>query len=295
MTASLWLFPSLAMAQATNPPDVMNLEDGTFLRGTIVERNAERVVFMLPTGEVRTYPMDEVRSVGPVSASLEPQPVAPVPMASEPATPEPATPEPATPEPAAPPAPVAPQPPASEGVAPPLSPYDDADASNETARIRVVTDQEGLSLQRMSGSGTLSVMGGGALGTARVDTFDVMCNAPCDMDVEPGTYQFGVAQGDGSALRAGAPIDLLSDTTLSIAFDDRSRLRVGGWFIYAAGAGGGAALVMGGVLQGPGIIDVPLLVTGIVIALAGSITGLVLAFLGDVASVDVIDAEGVHF
>lgn len=54
-----------ASAQTPAPPDVVRLRDGTFLRGTIVERSATQVVVMLPTGETRTYHADQVEFAGP--------------------------------------------------------------------------------------------------------------------------------------------------------------------------------------------------------------------------------------
>lgn len=45
------------------PPDIVRLRNGSFLRGTIVERTDEVLVIMLPTGEVRTYPVAELALV----------------------------------------------------------------------------------------------------------------------------------------------------------------------------------------------------------------------------------------
>ena len=59
LQGSLSLLLRLAMflfvqpLQAQLPPDVVHLQDETFLRGTIVERSPTQLVLMLPTGEVR--------------------------------------------------------------------------------------------------------------------------------------------------------------------------------------------------------------------------------------------------
>ena len=62
----------IARARGGPPLDEVTLENGTFLRGTIVERTEDQITLLLPTGAVRTYPMSEVRS-----AEARREPVAP--------------------------------------------------------------------------------------------------------------------------------------------------------------------------------------------------------------------------
>ena len=64
--------------QAQLPPDVVHLQDGTFLRGTIVERSPTQLVLMLPTGEVRTYPAEQVARVEVGALPTTPTPQAEV-------------------------------------------------------------------------------------------------------------------------------------------------------------------------------------------------------------------------
>ncbi len=57
------VFLARITTRAQVPPDVVHLQDGTFLRGTIVERSPTQLVLMLPTGEVRTYPTEVLATV----------------------------------------------------------------------------------------------------------------------------------------------------------------------------------------------------------------------------------------
>ncbi|AKF03530.1 hypothetical protein [Sandaracinus amylolyticus] len=51
--------------RAQTPPDVVILRDGTMFRGTLVERGAQRVILLLPTGETREFAGADVESAGP--------------------------------------------------------------------------------------------------------------------------------------------------------------------------------------------------------------------------------------
>lgn len=81
--AAALALPTLVAAQTTTPADVVRLHDGTFLRGTLVERSPTQVVVVLQTGETRTYPASAVEYAGPdappapTSVAVPPAPIAP--------------------------------------------------------------------------------------------------------------------------------------------------------------------------------------------------------------------------
>lgn len=254
-----------AGAQTSTPPDVVRLRDGTFLRGTIVERSPTQVVLMLPTGETRTYPAAEVEHAGPDTPAPEPVPQAP--------------------SVAAPPFVAPPAPPAGQGV----------------ARLHVRTAQEGLSLQRLQGTTSISVWTGRGVASAQLDQFGIICNAPCDIEVPEGTYQLGIAQGEGNALRAGPPIDLRGEMTLGLTYDDRSLLRAMGWLTFGLGAAGGGALAIAAPFAGPTScsygfcsngFSFEMFAAGIGIMVTSMIVGMILAFLQDAPVIDVIEQDG---
>lgn len=245
---------TIALAQAM-PPDEVRLHDGTYLRGTIVERSPTQLVVMLPTGETRTYPAEQVASAGPA-----------VPAARD-----------------IPPPPV-------QVLAPPGPPM---------ATLRVRSDQPNLSLQQLQGTSTVSVStysarGGVGYGTAQVDHFGIICNAPCETEIPAGTYQLGVAQGTANALRAGAPIDLRGEMDLQLRYDDRSAFRVAGWVTFGLGVAGGTALLLAGLFVSDFGYDVGMVVGGSVLAGVSIIVYFVFAFMNDGAYVDLV-SEGVRF
>lgn len=256
-----------AGAQTSTPPDVVRLRDGTFLRGTIVERSPTQVVLMLPTGETRTYPAAEVEHAGPDTPAPEPVPQAP--------------------SVAAPPFVAPPAPPAGQGV----------------ARLHVRTAQEGLSLQRLQGTTSISVWTGRGVASAQLDQFGIICNAPCDIEVPEGTYQLGIAQGEGNALRAGPPIDLRGEMTLGLTYDDRSLLRAMGWLTFGLSAAGGGALMIAAPFAGPttcyrysgycgNSMSIEMMIAGGAIMVGGMVAAMVLIFMQDAPVIDVIEQDG---
>ena len=245
----VWLPASASFAQSA-PPDVVRLQDGTFLRGTIVEQSPTELVFMLPTGEVRHYPAAQIASAGPNPSSM---PVAAAPSSAQ------------------------------------------ASAVRDSVQLHVETPQQGLSLQRLQGSTSVSVWTGNGVATANVDQYAVVCNAPCDVEMEPGTYQLGIADGTGRAIRAGAPIDIRSATTLQLHYDNREGLRIAGWVTLSLGGAGGLAAVVASLFVTStsydrfGIarssINMPLLISGCVVLGVGMIVGLILGLQGDAAEI----------
>lgn len=253
LTAAL-LVPSLTLAQP-NIADVVRLRDGTFVRGTLIERSATQVVILLPSGESRTYLIDAVEFAGPELPGSVPS----VPVTA-----------------------LAGPPPVS---GPPV------------ARLHVQADQSALSLQRLQGTDTVTVFTGRSVGTAYIDQFSVLCNAPCDIEIPEGTYQLGIAQGEDRAVRAGAPTFLGGDMTLKLNYNDHTGTRVAGWLTLILGNLVGGAMMVLAPSAGSadcsfstGICDstlsMPLLIGGAVIATVASIASIFLIGTRDSASVE---------
>lgn len=242
-----------AAAQTTTPPDVVRLRDGTFLRGTIAERSPTQVVVVLPTGETRTYPADQVEFAGPD----------------------------------VPAAPAIVQSPPQVIAAPPREPM---------ARLHVRASAPELSLQRLQGSATVAVWTGQTMGSARIDQFGIICNAPCDVEIPEGTYQLGIAQGTGDARRAGRPVDLRGDVTLDLRYESRTGMRIGGWVLFGLGAAAGGGLMVGSLFVGDSILDtnLPMLISGGAVLIVSVVVGMIFAFMQDAAEIDV-GADGVRF
>ncbi len=192
---------------------------------------------------------------------------------------------------AAPPAPV-PTPPSPQVSAPAPSWGGSSGGAPRTIHLHARTAQAQLSLQQLTGSTTVSVYTGRTWGTAQVDQFTVICNLPCDVEIPPGTYQLGVALGTNNALRAGPPIDLRSDTTLDVTYDDRSVIRIMGWITLAVGDAAGLAVALAGIGQSGGLVGG--LIGGGVLVAVGTIAGMIMALLNDSPSV-VRVGDGIRF
>jgi hypothetical protein len=238
------LAPAPVGAQSS-PPDVVELRDGSFLRGTIVERiEGQYVVLQLVTGEVRRYEMATVVYAGPASArpgevQVPPPPQTQLIMAA-PAQPR--------------------------GVPVTIVP------ARSDAR---------LTAHRLPGTATAAVWTGRGVGTLHIDSFAPLCTAPCEGELEPGSYYFGVSENDGNAQRAGGgPYTITGPTTLEIDYDNRTGLRVAGWITWIAGILGGT-LLMTIPLLGSGNLEAGPLIGGAVVFTVGLAVGLPLAFLND--------------
>lgn len=192
-------------ASAQGIPDVVRLPDGSFVRGTIVERTPTQIMLLLPNGESRVFAPAEVAYAGPETTLVQ------VP------------------------------PPTVVTIAPPVAP------APAMARLHVVSADEDLTLQRQTGTASFFVSTRRGAGTAVVDQFEVLCRVPCvDTAVPLGTYQLGVARGQGQPFRVGGPIDVRGDLDLRVDYHSRDGERIAGWLTL----GIGGALSVAGVFVG---------------------------------------------
>jgi hypothetical protein len=204
------------------PPDVIRTKDGGLLRGTIVESiPGEKVVILLPTGELREVPMDQVDHAGPLGDA----PPAWTPPPTPPTAPDPS---------AAPSAfPPAPSPPA------PASPDVTLGAP---ASLVLTADEPGITYFLYHGS-TSRPIGGNVILT--LHSFDRLCTAPCRMNLKPGNYRLALALPDRDPTPARRSIDITPSTRgLHGSYTSLRGVRIGGWMLLV----GGAAMGMGGAL-----------------------------------------------
>jgi hypothetical protein len=125
--------PAAAQTAPAPPPDIIRTKDGGMLRGTIVEKVPnDHVEILLPNGQSRTVPMADVDYAGPTAGDTGAAPQAPAPP---------------------PPAPLPAQqsddeetPRATSGSLPATT------IGAGTARLRLTSDQEGLTFHRKTGT-----------------------------------------------------------------------------------------------------------------------------------------------
>lgn len=237
-----------AAAQSRHPHAV-RLRDGTLLRGTITDRDAEHVVIVLPTGATRTLDSAEVELAGPVDEVTSSRPTS---------TPRGSTPR---------------------------------RSGAQLARVRVVAEQDDLSLHRVTRTSSVPMGTGNRITVVDVDEYEALCSAPCTFDIEPGGHQLGIARGDGSPVRAGAPVEVFDGMRLVLHHENRVAYRQAGWVAWIGGGAVGLGVFLWGLVGGSSdeygrIIDAPLVIAGGVTIAVAMLVGIPLSFLNDAGRIE---------
>lgn len=244
-------------AAQTAPPDVVELHDGSYMRGTIVERaEGQYVVIQLLTGEIRKLEDANVLFAGP-SSDWPRNPTSPR-QADTLDAPE------------APPPAAAPAPP-----------------SDGKINVNVTGDGRALTLHHHTGTGTGGVSTSNGYATVRVDTFSPICTAPCATRLERQSHAFGVSldKRDPVPVKDGL-LTLDQPSTLLLDYQDQTGIRTAGWLIAIGSIIAGSAIMMAPLL-GSGSIDgsLALIATGGIVMTLGSVIGLLMIYTKDSASV----------
>lgn len=154
-----------------------------------------------------------------------------------------------------------------------------------TVHVHVDATSEDLTLQQVTGTATAVVSSGRGFASVQIDQFAPLCTAPCDIDVEPGTYTLGVSLGQGNAQRADHNLFTLDrDTSLELEYESREGLRIAGWTTLIVGGLAGLGIMLGPLLSGSDDYIVPLIAGGVVLVVA-ELVGLILAFQNDHADI----------
>ena len=158
-----------------------------------------------------------------------------------------------------------------------------------TVRLHVVADSEvpvALSIPRP---------GGGRM------QFDPLCIAPCEVDIAPAHYRFGVERPGRNARRVSNTIHVQEDMTLRVVYEDRGDTRLTGGLLLALGILGWFTSIAGLGISIGEAFDRHGGNSGAVTSLLGASFGVVcvpigigLALLKDVAEVR-IDPDGIRF
>jgi len=219
--------PAATAAPSPPPPsvgisDVVQLKDGSMVRGTIIElRSGVSVTIELPTGQTREFKMDEVLYAGAFAAAPQPAAVAaPAPGSAS----------------------VAPA-----GASPPAGPNG---PPPNTAKIRLEA-AEPLTFSVATSTSEASIASGRHTGAnILIEHFDRLCTAPCDAELPSGRYRFSLTKDEGTlSVRNEVPVS--PGDTLKGEIKSFRTMRIAGLVI------GGAALVGGSIyaFSGPSVPD----------------------------------------
>jgi hypothetical protein len=203
--ASVFASPSLMHAQAETA-DLVRLNDGRMIRGVIVELvPGDYVIVQAVTGELQRYAMDDVDYAGPAASASPPAAKAPPNVTAPPGGPE-----------------------SPEGA----------------LRVRVTSDQPGLTLHRTSGVSYGGRYGGPGGPSFAHYAYGRLCTAPCEFTIDPGFYGFTVEDLRRRRAHARGSIILRTDATLHISYSDRRPQRIVRWLVASALTLGGSAMMI---------------------------------------------------
>lgn len=228
-TLAVWVGALLAStpvhaedAPAGAPLDIVRLKNGGMVRGTIVELVPGKTVeITLPNGAGRTIPMDAVDWAG--RASDDPGPGAR--NTQPPGDTVPATPATAMP----PPVPLMPP---SDATPPTVQ----GSSNTATLRLRAENGQEGLIFHMRTGLTSAHPRGGPLI------VYQRLCTAPCEVNLEPGSYRFGLSLDENSVVGADSVVNVSGPSTLVGRYKSNTEARLSGVLL------GLLAMVVGGVL-----------------------------------------------
>ena len=137
--------------------------------------------------------------------------------------------------------------------------------------------------------------------------FDELCIAPCDVELAPAHYRFGVAPSGRRARPVSDIIDVREDMTLRLTYEDRSKTRLSGGLVLALGVLGAIGSIVGAVFGigeslretfgGEPASNAPLIwaILGGAVAVVCVPLGLVLVLLHDVAEVRIDPSGAIRF
>ena len=258
--------PASAAESAGTPPDIVYKKDGTFYRGTVVERDPKGSVTMqLATGKTVTIPMIDVEYAGPTESA---------PGRKD-------------------------QKPDSEGTVS----GEEGQPKAETAHVQahVTGSRPGLRLHVEGARAQAFAVVGNQVASFTTSMFIPVCDMPCDVPADPGTYKLGVSKGeDGSVVDAGTVTIPNNDVQLDTKYTSRALVRGLGWAVTLGGLGVGTYMLVDGIGGSHEKCDADGLncsmvsdsstteiVLGTTLMIAGPIVGIIMAGTPDKAHISV--------
>jgi hypothetical protein len=114
------------------------------------------------------------------------------------------------------------------------------------------------------------------------DAFEPLCEAPCELRLDPGLYDLAVARDEESPRRAeGSVLELSHDTQLVARHISRSALRVGGWIMLLTGMPSSVGMIVAGIFA----LGLGMLIPGALLGAVSLAFWLVGGFMNDTIEV----------
>ncbi len=206
--------PAFAAEAAGTPPDIVYKKDGTFYRGTVVERDPKgSVTLQLVTGKTITVPMVDVEYAGPAESApgrKDPKAQSEGTVSGEEAQPK--------------------------------------EAEGPHVHAHVTGSRPGLRLHVEGARAQAFAVVGNQVAAFTTSMYIPVCDMPCDVPADPGTYKLGVSKGeDGSVVEAGTVTIPNNDVQLDTKYTSRAVVRGLGWAVSLAGLGLGTYMLVDGI------------------------------------------------
>lgn len=234
-----------APAAAPKGSDIVRLKNGGLLRGTIVELlPGESVTITTATGKTREVAMAEVDYAGPgeKDPAASHESAAYVPPESE-----------TTKE-------------TSRGASSPVKPY--VTVTGQTAYLHLVSEPEGLTFHRKSGTATS--------GYIQAIGFDRLCVAPCDIEIPAGTEELSLSKPNGAPVKPSAVELPAGNSEIVGRYNSKVGVRVAGIVVLSVGVAVGMGLVLASMPDASDLnseIDTGMLGVGFGLMAAGGLAG----------------------
>ena len=264
--------PGLAGESSGTPPDIVYKKDGTFFRGTVVERDPKgSVTLQLATGKTIIIPMIDVEYAGPAESAPGRKDAKANDGNDESKSPDAKAPE------------------------------GEANAAASHIRAHVTGSRPGLRLHVEAARAQAFAVVGNQVAAFTTSMFLPVCDMPCDVPADPGSYRLGVSKGeDGAVVDAGLVNIPNSDVQLDTKYSSRAWVRGLGWVVTLGSLGVGTYMFVDGLggsheqcdAQGANCTwvsgtNTTEIIAGTSIALGGMIVGIVMAGTSDKAHVTV--------
>ena len=257
--------------------DVIRLKNGGLVRGKISELiPGESVTIVTITGKTREFAMSEVDYAGPVDGDSQ--------HASA----------------AAPSGQAAPKAPGSEAGEDKIKPYVTVHAAE--ARLKLVSDESGITFHRQAASASSSAVAYGSGGTAfalgESTSYERICTAPCEAAMPAGSERFALSRDGKPPIAADAVTLPAGDSELHGRLESRTGLRVALVALGVASAIGGTALALTadgkerecnefGECYDRSTLNLPQFIGGIALGTAGAGLMLAIVLIHDKAVIEV--------
>lgn len=129
----------------------------------------------------------------------------------------------------------------------------------------------------------------GSDGEVRSELFRILCKAPCEVSIEPGSHRFALAVGDEAPV-AATSLRIRGEATLEASYRSYELVRILGWVVGTGGVVAGSAVLFDPLVNRPANQDLDKgpVILGLGIILGGAIVGGILGAIEDDAEIRVV-------